>query len=99
MVVITWLQKIINLQNQNYYQAKKLLFTQHIACAAPCVINIDDQWGKRLARELKEEGKEGRGRQHNGHAGQWKFMTQHQRKFELETGDCKISCTLSNPNS
>lgn len=44
---------------ENYYQAKKLLFTQHIACAAPCVINIDDQWGKRLARELKEEGKEG----------------------------------------
>ena len=44
---------------ENYYQAKKLLFTQHIAFDAPCVVNIDDSWGKRLAQELKEGGKEG----------------------------------------
>ena len=42
---------------ENYYQAKKLLFTDHIRENAPCVINIDDVWGKRLADELKEAGK------------------------------------------
>ncbi|MBR2365481.1 MAG: UDP-N-acetylmuramoyl-L-alanyl-D-glutamate--2,6-diaminopimelate ligase [Lentisphaeria bacterium] len=41
---------------ENYYQAKKLLFTEHIAPEAPCVINVDDLWGKRLAEELKKDG-------------------------------------------
>ena len=44
---------------ENYYQAKKLLFTQHIAISAPCIVNVDDLWGKRLARELKEGEKDG----------------------------------------
>lgn len=37
---------------ENYYQAKKSLFA---SCGA-AVINIDDEWGKRLYGELKTEG-------------------------------------------
>lgn len=44
---------------ENYYQAKKLLFTQHIRKNAPCILNVDDFWGKRLAEELKEEKEKG----------------------------------------
>lgn len=41
---------------ENYYQAKKLLFTRYSAAQESCsLINIDDPWGKRLYRELKEE--------------------------------------------
>lgn len=42
-----------------YFQAKKLLFTEHVRENAPCIINGDDPWGKRLAEELKEAKKQG----------------------------------------
>jgi UDP-N-acetylmuramoyl-L-alanyl-D-glutamate--2,6-diaminopimelate ligase len=37
---------------EDYYQAKKLLFTGYIKKGGRAVINIDDPWGKRLAGEL-----------------------------------------------
>ncbi|MBP5639568.1 MAG: UDP-N-acetylmuramoyl-L-alanyl-D-glutamate--2,6-diaminopimelate ligase [Victivallales bacterium] len=37
---------------ENYYQAKKLLFTRHLKPDAPVVINADDPFGQRLADEL-----------------------------------------------
>lgn len=45
---------------EQYYQAKKLLFTEYALEEAVSVINIDDAWGKRLYQELKEEGSPGR---------------------------------------
>jgi UDP-N-acetylmuramoyl-L-alanyl-D-glutamate--2,6-diaminopimelate ligase len=35
-----------------YYQAKKRLFTHYLKSKGKAVINIDDTWGARLAREL-----------------------------------------------
>ena len=40
-----------------YYQAKKTLFSEHLAENGHAVINIDDPWGKRLADELRMEAK------------------------------------------
>jgi UDP-N-acetylmuramoyl-L-alanyl-D-glutamate--2,6-diaminopimelate ligase len=40
---------------ENYYQAKKRLFTHYLAPGGTAVINADDPWGERLCREL--EGK------------------------------------------
>jgi UDP-N-acetylmuramoyl-L-alanyl-D-glutamate--2,6-diaminopimelate ligase len=37
---------------ENYYQAKKLLFTSFLKPSGGAVINIDDPWGSRLAHEL-----------------------------------------------
>lgn len=37
---------------ENYFQAKKRLFTHHLKPGAPAVINADDDFGARLAREL-----------------------------------------------
>jgi UDP-N-acetylmuramoyl-L-alanyl-D-glutamate--2,6-diaminopimelate ligase len=37
---------------EDYYQAKKLLFTQYLKPGASAVVNIDDPYGKRLAMEL-----------------------------------------------
>lgn len=39
---------------ETYFQAKKLLFTRHLAPDAPAVINADDPYGTRLARELRQ---------------------------------------------
>lgn len=36
---------------ENYYQAKKLLFSSMLAEGAPAVINTTDEWGLRLFRE------------------------------------------------
>lgn len=41
---------------EGYYQAKRLLFTEMLAPDAPCVINIDDAYGKRLSEELAQAG-------------------------------------------
>ncbi|MBD3391248.1 MAG: UDP-N-acetylmuramoyl-L-alanyl-D-glutamate--2,6-diaminopimelate ligase [Chitinivibrionales bacterium] len=38
---------------EDYYAAKKRLFTGHMRKDGVAVINIDDPWGARLARELK----------------------------------------------
>jgi len=38
-----------------YYQAKKMLFTSHLKDTGKAVINIDDDWGKRLASELPQQ--------------------------------------------
>jgi len=38
---------------ENYYQAKKILFTEYLLPNCPAVINIDDEYGKRLYEELK----------------------------------------------
>jgi len=38
---------------ENYYQAKKKLFTEHLKNGGAAVINIDDEAGKRLASELE----------------------------------------------
>ena len=40
---------------ESYYQAKKSLFSGMMLPDAPVVINIDDDWGKRLASELEAE--------------------------------------------
>ena len=39
---------------EEYYQAKKRLFTDHIAVDGIAVINSDDAYGKRLAEELQD---------------------------------------------
>ncbi len=39
---------------ENYYQAKKLLFTDFLRDGAPAIVNCDDEWGARLASELRE---------------------------------------------
>ena len=36
---------------ENYYEAKKLLFTQHLSENGIAIINIDDTYGKRLSEE------------------------------------------------
>lgn len=41
-----------HLNMENYYQAKKLLFTQHLADDGTAIINCDDKSGCRLAKEL-----------------------------------------------
>ena len=38
---------------ENYYQAKKKLFTEHLKNGGTAVINIDDEAGKRLSEELQ----------------------------------------------
>ena len=40
---------------ENYYQAKKILFRELLACGAPAVVNADDPAGARLVSELKTE--------------------------------------------
>ncbi|MDG5814900.1 UDP-N-acetylmuramoyl-L-alanyl-D-glutamate--2,6-diaminopimelate ligase [Chitinispirillales bacterium ANBcel5] len=37
---------------EEYYRAKKLLFTDYLKNDGVCVINIDDKWGRRLSEEL-----------------------------------------------
>ena len=39
---------------ENYYQAKKKLFTEHLKNGGTAVINIDDESGKRLSEELSD---------------------------------------------
>lgn len=39
---------------ENYYQAKKKLFTEHLKSGGTAVINIDDEGGKRLSEELAD---------------------------------------------
>jgi UDP-N-acetylmuramoyl-L-alanyl-D-glutamate--2,6-diaminopimelate ligase len=42
---------------ENYFEAKKKLFDGRLGeKPASCVINIDDEWGKKLADELKQNG-------------------------------------------
>jgi len=38
---------------ENYYKAKKKLFTEHLKIGGTAVINIDDEAGKRLSEELE----------------------------------------------
>lgn len=40
---------------ENYYQAKKLLFTKYLADGGKCIINADDPSGARLVQELKDK--------------------------------------------
>ncbi|MBO4440577.1 UDP-N-acetylmuramoyl-L-alanyl-D-glutamate--2,6-diaminopimelate ligase [bacterium] len=37
---------------ENYYEAKKRLFTDHLVEGGTAVVNIDDEFGRRLSREL-----------------------------------------------
>ncbi len=41
---------------ENYYQAKRRLFFDHLAPGAPAVVNTNDIWGMRLAQELRAAG-------------------------------------------
>lgn len=41
---------------EEYYQAKKLLFTEYLS--GPAVVNVDDGYGRRLCRELRNLNKE-----------------------------------------
>ena len=41
---------------EEYYQAKRRFF-EHCKEDASCFVMVDDEWGERLAKELKEEGK------------------------------------------
>lgn len=45
-----------HLNMENYYAAKKMLFTQNLASDGSAIINIDDAYGARLADELKKQG-------------------------------------------
>lgn len=38
---------------EDYYQAKKKLFTDHLKKDAICIVNVDDGYGKRLAQEME----------------------------------------------
>ena len=40
---------------ENYYQAKRLLFTELLRPGAPAVLNADDEYGRRLRSELSAE--------------------------------------------
>ncbi len=40
---------------ENYYQSKKLLFTQCLRSGSPMMVNIDDSWGQRLAEECSAD--------------------------------------------
>ena len=42
---------------ENYYQAKRILFTEQLRPGAPAVINADDEYGRRLRGELSEAGR------------------------------------------
>ncbi len=42
---------------ENYYQAKKLLFTEYLDKTGVAIINIDDKYGERLANEIKSKSK------------------------------------------
>lgn len=42
---------------ENYYEAKKRLFTRHLAKGGTAVINIDDEFGRRLSTELPDDVK------------------------------------------
>jgi UDP-N-acetylmuramoyl-L-alanyl-D-glutamate--2,6-diaminopimelate ligase len=39
---------------ENYYTAKERLFTELLSGAGTAVINVDDEWGRRLLEKLKE---------------------------------------------
>ena len=39
---------------EDYYQAKKKLFTEHLKEGAVAVVNIDDNYGKRLCEEIRD---------------------------------------------
>ena len=39
---------------ENYFQAKRTLFTKYMRNGWKCAVNIDDEYGKRLFSELKE---------------------------------------------
>ncbi|MFZ2958353.1 MAG: UDP-N-acetylmuramoyl-L-alanyl-D-glutamate--2,6-diaminopimelate ligase [Candidatus Ozemobacteraceae bacterium] len=41
---------------EDYYQAKRRLFTDLLPAGKPAVIAIDDAWGERLAQECSERG-------------------------------------------
>ncbi|MBR0459277.1 MAG: UDP-N-acetylmuramoyl-L-alanyl-D-glutamate--2,6-diaminopimelate ligase [Victivallales bacterium] len=41
---------------EQYYQAKKLLFTRHLAPNAPAILNCDDPTARRLVQELQGTG-------------------------------------------
>lgn len=42
---------------EGYYKAKRMLFTDLLSRAGTAVVNVDDEWGRRLLRELRETGK------------------------------------------
>lgn len=42
---------------EDYYQAKKKLFTDHLKKDAVCIINVDDFYGERLYKELTDKVK------------------------------------------
>ena len=46
-----------HLTMENYYQAKKLLFTRHLQAGGVAVLNADDKWCARLATELPDDRK------------------------------------------
>lgn len=39
---------------ENYYDAKRILFTELLSEAGTAVINVDDEWGRRLYTEIKD---------------------------------------------
>jgi UDP-N-acetylmuramoyl-L-alanyl-D-glutamate--2,6-diaminopimelate ligase len=43
---------------EEYYRAKRRLFTELLSAEGIAVINRDDAWGKRLLTDLREQGKE-----------------------------------------
>ena len=42
---------------EEYFQAKKRLFNRFLKDGAPAVVNVDDEWGRRLAEELQGAGR------------------------------------------
>lgn len=52
---------------ENYYLAKKKLFTEHLKLDGSAIINIDDSYGKRLAEELDDDRVVTVGRERGSH--------------------------------
>ncbi len=46
---------------ENYYSAKERLFTELLSKSGTAVINVDDEWGRRLLRKLAKNKEEGKG--------------------------------------
>ena len=42
---------------ENYYRAKRILFTELLDSGAPAVLNADDEYGRRLRQELSAAGR------------------------------------------
>ncbi|MDR0304217.1 MAG: UDP-N-acetylmuramoyl-L-alanyl-D-glutamate--2,6-diaminopimelate ligase [Chitinispirillales bacterium] len=76
---------------EEYYSAKKRLFTKHIKNNGAAIINIDDEYGKRLIKELKNDKSFSIGFAHDAN---YRILTAHCDWkgifFKIKTPNAKI---------